>query len=75
MGKNANKVNLRDDTARIVADICDVSVSTVQKVRNGIRENETVLEILVDYQQGKSALIQELKQRIQITPNPEKYAR
>lgn len=75
MAKGSNDKPLRDDTARIVAKIHGVSVRYVQMVRDGERENEEILATLVDYQTGKNKLIKHLEELVQITPNPEKYAR
>lgn len=65
----------RDDTAQIVARIHKVTPRYVQMVRTGKRENEEILATLVDYQTGKNQLIRTLEEMVQITPNPEKYAR
>lgn len=65
VGKTTRKVKLRDDTARIVAQIHGVSTSYVQKVRNGERENEEIMATLVEYSQGKSELIQALERTIE----------
>jgi len=75
MGKTMRKAKLRDDTARIVAQIHGVSISYVQKVRNGERENEEIMATLVDFEQGKTSLIRHLADLIPVTSNPEKYAR
>jgi len=58
---------LRDDTARIVADIHGVSIRYVQMIRDGERENEAIMETLVEYRLGKTKLIKTL------TANPAKY--
>jgi hypothetical protein len=75
VGKTTRKVRLRDDTARVVAEIHGVSTSYVQKIRNGERENEEITATLVEYEQGKSALIKHLESLISVTPNPKRYAR
>jgi hypothetical protein len=70
MGKTTRKVKLRDDTARIVADIHGVSTSLVQKVRSGERENDEIMNTLVEYQTGKTALIKHLEALIPVTSKP-----
>lgn len=65
----ANRVNgskERDDIARIVADIHGVSVSYVQKIRAGERENDAIMETLVEYRQGKKALIEQLYEKTKL---------
>jgi hypothetical protein len=75
MGKTAKNSKLRDDTARIVAQIHGVSTSYVQKVRNGERENDEIMATLVEYTTGKSELIKTLEKLVPLKPQPEKYAR
>jgi len=75
MGKTTINVKLRDDTARIVAEIHGATPRYVTMVRNGERKNEDIMATLVDYAVAKSKLIRHLEKLIPITPNPEKYAR
>lgn len=75
MAKNTIKVKKRDDTARIVAQMHGVSVSYVQKVRNGERENEDIMASLVDFSVAKNKLIKHLESLVPIKTNPKKYAR
>jgi hypothetical protein len=75
MAKTSKKPRLRDDIARIVADIHGVSVSYVQKVRSGERQNEQIEATLVRYRIGQNNLIKKLEQMIPLTPQPDKYAR
>lgn len=63
MGKTSTRVKRGDDIARIVADIHGVSVSYVQKIRAGERENDDIMETLVEYTQGKKALIRKLYEK------------
>jgi ribosomal protein L10 len=75
MAKTRNSGKLRDDTARIVAEIHGVSVRYVQMVRNGEREDEDIMATLVEFQLGKNNLIKHLTELVPLTSNPEKYAR
>lgn len=75
MGKTAKQGQRRDDTARIVADICGVSTRTVQMVKKAERNNELVLEVLVEYEIGKSALIKSLEKLVPIEIKQKRYAR
>jgi hypothetical protein len=75
MSKAAKKAKLRDDTARIVAEIHGVSTRYVTMIRNGERENEEIMATLVDYSLGKNKLIKHLENLVQVTSNPGKYAR
>lgn len=56
----------RDDTTRVVADIHGVTDSYVRKVRAGERDDEEIITTSIEYQQGKSALIQHLKKLVPI---------
>lgn len=67
MGKTTRKARLRDDTARIIAEIHGVSTSYVQKVRNGERDNDEIMATLVDFEQGKSNLIRYLENLVPST--------
>lgn len=75
MGKTISKKRLRDDTARIVADIYEVSPDYVRRVRNGTRNNEEILATLIDLRQEKTKLIKHIESLIPVTSNPAKYAR
>lgn len=75
MGKTARKARKRDDVAQVVAGIAKVSTRYVNQVRAGDREDEEILALAVEYQLGKSLLIKSLEKLVEITPNPEKYAR
>lgn len=75
MRKTNGNRRLRDDTARIVAQIHGVSTSYVQKVRAGERENEEIMATLVDYAVGKNKLIKQLEELVPIKTNPAKHAR
>jgi hypothetical protein len=74
MRKATDKIKWRDDTARIVAKIHGVSQRYVIMVRNGERENEEILQTLVDFEQGKSKLIQELIRMVPLTKNQQHAA-
>jgi hypothetical protein len=75
MGKTTIKTAKKDDTTSVVAEIHGVCHRLVQMVRKGERENEAILSTSIAYQQGKSKLIQALKEMVQLEPKPEKYAR
>ncbi len=75
MRKTISKKRLRDDTARIVAEIHGVSPDYVRKVGKGERENEEIMASLIDYRQEKSKLIKHIESLIPVTSNPAKYAR
>lgn len=75
MRKPKRTARLRDDTTRIVADIHECSISKVKKVRSGDREDDSILETCIEYQQGKSALIQHLKELVQLNKSTSRYAR
>jgi hypothetical protein len=75
MSKTSRNSRLNDDTTRIVASIHGVSEDHVRRVRRGDRNNEEILATAIEYQQGKSALIEHLTKLIPITPNPRKHGR
>ncbi|HYC87288.1 MAG TPA: hypothetical protein VEB86_18780 [Chryseosolibacter sp.] len=75
MQKTKRRSRKRDEVAQVVAKITGLEPRYVNMVRNGDRENETVLTIAVEYELGKSKLIQSLQKLVPITPNPKKYAR
>jgi len=80
MTKTAKSVKQRDDTSRIIAEKVGVSISYVQKIRNGRREVDSdkaqqVMDLLTTYQRGKSKLISSLEELIPVESNPSKYAR
>jgi hypothetical protein len=75
MGKTSRKYKKRDDVAATVAKIKGLSYRYVQMVRDGEREDEEVMAMLVEYTQGKTALIKSLEKIVKITPNPKRYAR
>lgn len=54
----------RDDTATVVGEIFTVTPDYVRKVNNGERENEKIIEACVLYQQGKSELINQIKELV-----------
>lgn len=56
----------RGEMVRKVAKICGVSEDYVRKVRNGLRNNDYVTEILIEYQQGETNLIKALKELVPI---------
>lgn len=56
--KPTNSKRLRDDTARLVAEIAGVSTGLVNKVRIGDRNNDNVMAILVDFTVQKHFLIE-----------------
>lgn len=63
MNKPAIKGDLRDDRARIVADIGGVSTDYVKKVSYGLRDSDRILGILVEWVQGKRKLIARQKRK------------
>jgi len=75
MQKTKRRSRKRDEVAQVVAKITGLEPRYVNMVRNGDRENETVLMIAVEYELRKSKLIQALQKLVPITPNPKKYAR
>jgi hypothetical protein len=75
MEKPTTYRRLKDDTTRVVADIHGVSDRYVRMVRAGDREDEEILSTSIEYQQGKSRLIQHLKKLVSVTANPQKYGR
>jgi len=66
MGKSNSNSKLRDDTVRIVAQIHGVSTSYVHRVRIGERENDEIMETLIEYQIGKNNLIKHLEKLVPI---------
>lgn len=56
----------RGEMVRKVAKICGVSERYVRMVRNGLRNNDYVTEILIEYQQGETNLIKSLKELVPI---------
>jgi hypothetical protein len=75
MEKPTTYRRLNDDTTRVVADITGYTERYVRAVRMGQYDNEDILTTSIEYQQGKSALIQYLKKLVPVTSNPKKYAR
>jgi len=65
---------LRDDTARIVAELHGVSQRYVAMVRSGERDNDDIMESLIEYQQGKNKLIKHLEKLVPITSKSKKHA-
>ena len=74
MAKTIVSVPKRSSITRIVADIHGVSARYVNMVRNGERENEAIMETLVEYRQAHSKLIEHLEKLVPIKSN-KKYAR
>jgi CTP-dependent riboflavin kinase len=62
MNKTTRTTRTVDDSTRVAADIVGVSVSLVQKVKQGVRNNDEVVAALVDYSQEKKRVIEKIKQ-------------
>ncbi len=75
MAKTTSNTLKLQDTTRIVAHIHGVTPRYVQMVRKGDRDDETVTESVITFEQGVSNLIKEIKRIVPITTNPGKYAR
>lgn len=60
MLKRPLKIAQRTDIVRKTAEICQVSMNYVQKIRRGERNNEYVMEVLVELQVAERKVMQEL---------------
>lgn len=63
MEKIETRKKYRDDTARMVADIFDVSPRYVRMVSNGDANNEAILSVYIHIKQVKSLLVSKLKKK------------
>lgn len=73
MGNPKHNRQLRDDTARIVAESHGVSQRYVRMVRSGERDNDDIMESLIEYKQGKNKLLKHLEKLVPITSKPKKH--
>ena len=74
MGKPISTKQLRDDSARIVAELHGVSQRYVEMVRNGERDNDDILESLVEYRMGKTKLIKHIEKLIPLDRKTKRHA-
>lgn len=54
----------RSETAKVIASISPYSIRHVQMVMQGERNNDLILEASILYEQGKSELIQKIKELV-----------
>jgi hypothetical protein len=68
MSENPNnqavKLKLRDEAASVVASIFHLTPRAVRMVINGETTNESVLEAVITYREGKNKLIQEIEKLV-----------
>lgn len=62
--KQAVKVKMRDEAASVVATIFHLTPRAVRMVINGDTTNESVLEAVITYREGKNKLIQEIERLV-----------
>ena len=54
----------RSETATVIAEIFDLSPRQVRRVMNGDSENPSVLDATIIYEEGKNALLEEVKKLV-----------
>ena len=64
MGKNRKRDIIRAARITKTADLVGVSKRAVQLVLNGDRNNETVMTVFMELQEGENKLLQEVKKLV-----------
>lgn len=63
MENTTRQIQRRDDSVRVAAEIVGVSESLVRKAQSGERNNDEVLDTLIEYKKAKEKVIEKLKER------------